>query len=113
MHPDLARMIERVHALHEQARDRAGVDRALLEKIEDVLTEGYARALEGDAWSMRSEQRLHELIDGDGDSPVRGRELRTLATEHARFQNEVMALRRELAELRHDRDRLHAGSHVT
>jgi hypothetical protein len=113
MHPDLARMIERVHALHEQARDRAGVDRALLEKIEDVLTEGYARALEGDAWSMRSEQRLHELMYGDGDSLVRGRELRTLATEHARFQNEVMALRRELAELRHDRDRLHAGSHVT
>jgi uncharacterized protein YceH (UPF0502 family) len=115
MHPDLARMIERVHALHEQARDRAGVDRALLEKIEDVLTEGYARALEGDAWSMRSEQRLHELIDGDGDgdSLVRSRELRTLATEHARFQNEVMALRRELAELRHERDRLHAGSHVT
>ena len=113
MHPDLARMIERVHALHEQARDRAGVDRALLEKIEDVLTEGYARALEGDAWSMSSEQRLHELIDGDGDSLVRGRELRTLAIEHARFQNEVMALRRELAELRYDRDRLHAGSHVT
>ena len=112
MHPDLARMIERVHALHEQARDRAGVDRAMLEKIEDVLTEGYARALEGDAWSMRSEERLHEIIS-DTDSLVRGRELRTLATEHARFQNEVIALRRELAELRHDRDRLRADSHVT
>lgn len=112
MHPDLATMIERVHALHEQIRDRAGVDRAMLEKIEDVLTEGYARALEGDAWSMRSEERLHELI-GDTGLPVRARELRTLATAHARFQNEVIALRRELAELRHDRDRLHAGSHVT
>ena len=99
-------MIERVAALRVQARGRTAPD-ALLAEIENTLTEGYAHALSGDAWSTRSEQRLHDLIS-NSDSPVRGRELRALATEHARFQNDVIALRRELAELRNDRDRLKA-----
>ena len=108
MRPDLASIIERVETLRAQTRARADrADEALLEQIEDLLTEGYACALDGDAWSMRSE-RLHELISDSG-SPVRGRELRKLASEHARFQREIVALRRELAELRHDRDRLRAG----
>ena len=109
MPPDLATVIERVAALRAQARDRRGWDATLLAQIEDMLTEGYAHALDGDAWSMRSEERLHELI-ADTDSIVRGRELRTLAGEHARFQRDVIALRRELAELRHDRDRLWSGT---
>lgn len=107
MRPDLATVIDRVVALRERTQDRAPTDR-LIAEIEDVLTEGYAHALAGDAWSMQSEQRLHELIS-DVESPARGRELRALAGEHARFQNDVMSLRRELAELRLDRDRL-AGS---
>jgi hypothetical protein len=110
MRPDLATVIERVAALHERAN--GGVpDRRLLAEIEDTLTEGYAHALAGDAWSMHSEQRLHELIS-DIEAPVRGRQLRTLAGEHARFQQDVMALRRALADLRHDRDRL-AATHAT
>ena len=100
-------MIERVAALRADVRGRTPGD-ALLAEIEDTLTEGYAHALSGDAWSMRSEQRLHDLIYSE--SPVRGRELRALANEHARFQRDVLALRRELAELRHDRDRLQAGT---
>ena len=106
-------MIERVAALRVHVRGRTS-GHALLAEIEDTLTEGYAHALSGDAWSMRSEQRLHDLIS-NSESPVRGRELRALATEHARFQNDVIALRRELAELRNDRDRLQAraGSHAT
>ena len=108
MRPDLVNIIERVEALRAQTDVRAGeADEALLAQIEDLLTEGYAYALDGDAWSMRSEERLHELIN-DTDSIVRGRELRQLASEHARFQREVVALRRELAELRHDRDRVRA-----
>jgi len=112
MRPDLATMIERVIALRAQAHERArSADEFLLDEIEDVLTEGYAYALAGDAWSMRSEQRLHELIN-DAQSPVRGRDVRSLAAEHGRLQREVVALRRELAELRHERDRLRAGSHA-
>lgn len=106
-------MIERVAALRAGVRGRTSRD-ALLAEIEDTLTEGYAHALSGDAWSMRSEQRLHDLISNP-ESPVRGRELRALTYEHARFQSDVIALRRELAELRNDRDRLRAGasSHAT
>lgn len=101
-------MIERVAALRELARGRPA-DAALLAKIEDTLTEGYAHALSGDAWSTRREQRLHDLVS-DATSPVRGRELRALASEHAYVQRDVVALRRELAELRHERDRLRAGA---
>lgn len=108
MRPDLATMIGRVEVLRRQIRGRAdSMDTTLLAQIEDMLTEGYAHALDGDAWSMRSEERLHELISDSG-SVVRGRELRQLAAEHARFQREIVALRRELAELRHDRDRMQA-----
>ena len=86
--------------------------KALLERIEDALSEGYGLALEGDAWSMRSEERLHEIIS-DTTTPVRGRALRTIATEHARFERDLIALRRELAELRRQRDRLYARSHAS
>ena len=110
MRPNLAAMIDRVVALREHVRDRAP-DAALLVEVEDTLSEGYAHALAGDAWSTRSEQRLHELIN-DAQSPVRGRDVRSLAAEHGRLQREVVALRRELAELRHERDRLRAGSHA-
>ena len=104
-------MIERVAALRARARGRRASE-TLVAEIEDTLTEGYAHALTGDAWSMRSEQRLHDLIN-DAESPMRGRELRALTTEHASFQRDVVALRRELAALRQDRDRLRADSHAS
>ncbi len=45
-------------------------------EIEYIVREGYAEALMGDAWSIESEQRLHDLID-DAESPTCGRERRT------------------------------------
>lgn len=110
MRTDLMTMTERVIALRHRVRRPATSD-ALFAEIEDTLTEGYAHALSGDAWSMRSEQRLHELIS-DVESPVRGKEIRALANEHAAVQRDVIALRRELAELRQDRDRLRDCSHA-
>ena len=110
MPPELAGVIERVTALRQRAqRVGRGADGALLAEIDDTLTEGYAHALTGDAWSMHCEKRLHELISA-ASAVTRGRELRALAGEHAGFQREIMALRRELAELRRDRDRLVASS---
>lgn len=104
-------MIKRVAALREQVHTSAPGE-TLLAEIEDTLSEGYAHALTGDAWSMRSEQRLHELIN-DSRSALRGRDLRHLANQHAAFERDVIALRRALAELRQDRDRLQARSHTT
>ncbi|MBW3608896.1 MAG: hypothetical protein KY463_11160 [Actinobacteria bacterium] len=110
MRPDLATMIERVTLLRERCA-RGARDEGLLEQIEDVLSEGYAQALAGDAWSNSTEERLQQRISGEGE-PFRARRLRLrlLATEHAQFQRELVALRRGLAELRHDRDRLCVGS---
>lgn len=101
-------MTERVVALRDRVR-RPAASEALSAEIEETLTEGYAHALSGDAWSMRSEQRLHDIIN-DPDSPARGKEIRALANEHAAVQRDIFSLRRELAELRQDRDRLRTGS---
>ena len=105
MRPDLTPAIQRVTQLREEAA-RPAPRASLLDEIEDALSEGYAHALEGDEWSMATEQRLHELMT-DPDVPARARSLRELASEHARFQCTVMRLRTDLAALRRDRDRLH------
>ncbi len=104
-------MIDRTARLRA-ASAGAGSSEALLEEIEDALCAGYAEALTGDAWSMRTEQRLRELVD-DVLTATGGRELRAVAKEHARFQGELVALRRHLAELRHNRDRLRAALPVS
>ncbi len=108
MPPDLDSMLQRVAELREESA-RPAPRESLLDEIEDALSAGYGQALEADAWSMHTEQRLHELIT-EPDVPARGRKLRVLATEHARFQRTVMELRSDLAALRRDRDRLYAGS---
>ena len=80
-------------------------------EIDDVLTQGYARALEGDAWLSQTEERLHDLID-DVTAVKRGRELRTIAREHDHFQRSVIELRRELEALRLERTRIRSRSYA-
>ena len=104
MSPDLSVMIERVAGLCDALAGREP-SAALLAEVDDVLTEGYARALNGDAWSTRTEERLHELIN-DESVPIRGRELRAVATDHAGFQRDLIELRRKLGELWNARDGL-------
>ena len=108
MRRDLVKMTQRVSRLRAHAAEDAPSE-TLLSMIDDLLTEGYAHALAADAWSMRAEQRLHELISGP---PVaaRGDRLRSLSHAQTSCQRDLMALRRELAALRLDRDRLHARS---
>ncbi len=110
MHPDLEAATQRVIAARARLVDLPpdGVRR---QDVEDELCEGYAHALAGDAWLADSERRLHELID-DTALPVRGRELRALAAEHAEVQRSVISLRRELAALRREHDRLRASLHA-
>lgn len=83
-----------------------------LQEVEDVLCEGYAQALAADAWLMKTEGRLHELID-DASLAARGRDIRSLSGEHGRVQRSVMELRRELAALRAEHDRLRTRSHAS
>ncbi len=110
MAPDLPAMIERTTRLRATLAG-SPLSEALLEEIEDALCAGYAGALSGDAWSMRTERRLRELV-GDGLTPARRRELRAVASESERLAHDLVVLRQELAELRHDRDRLHTARPV-
>jgi hypothetical protein len=102
--PDLATMRARI-ARARNGMPRAMAPTALLVEIDDLLTEGYAWALAGDAWSLDAEQQLHELIS-NRELPIRGRAIRELTRDHAAFEGELIALRRELALLRRDRGRL-------
>lgn len=108
MSPDLTALIWRITQLREDLA-RSSASRELMADIDDVLTEGYARALTGEAWSTRTEHRLHELIT-DATTHIQAGELREIAADHATFQRDLIELRRELAELWHERDRLGAGA---
>lgn len=108
MRSQLADMTRRAAGLRDEVA-RGTRSEALLARIEDALSEGYSVALAGDARSMRAEERLHAIVS-DPSVPVRGATLRTIAREHATLEAEIVALRRALAELRRERDRLLAAS---
>ena len=105
MSPDLATVTAHVAQLREVSENSTATE-ALLVQIEDRLTEGYAWALTGDAWSMRTEERLHELRSDT--LVVDDHDHRALARGHIRFRRDLTALRRELAALLRERDRLRA-----
>jgi hypothetical protein len=105
--PDLATMIAQVAGLREVWASRSTPTEELLAQIDDALSEGYAWALTSDGRSMRTEQRLHELVSNTLVSVADGH-LRALAREDTRFSHDLVALRRELAALRRERDRLRA-----
>jgi len=107
MCPDVEAATQRVVAMRASLADGAG-DIGVGE-IEDELCAGYAHALEGDAWLTQAEARLHDLID-DTSSPAHGHELRALAATRSAMRGEVDALRRELALLHCEHDRLRAGA---
>lgn len=101
--PDLADLTDRVARLLADTAGCAPSDE-LMALVEGLLTEGYASALAGDAWAIRAEQRMHDLV-GDRAARARGDSLHALTREHAVFERQLIALRRELAELR----RAHRG----
>ncbi len=108
MRPDVQSAIDGVIATRARLR-REPARNGALQECEDVLSEGYAQALAGDAWLAHTEQRLHELID-DASIPVRGRDLRVLVREHGEVERNVIELRSELDGLRREHDRVHERS---
>jgi hypothetical protein len=109
MRPNVQSATDRVIAIRARLTGEPQRDVSMRER-EDALSEGYAEALAGDAWLASTEHRLHQLID-DVSIPVRGRDLRLLMREHDDVQRSVIALRRELAGLRREHDRLLERSH--
>ena len=78
-------------------------DAPTLARLEDTLTEGYARALAIEAERWRLERRLGEVAREGGNNV--GEELRTLGTELTRADGELVELRSLLGTL-HERARM-------
>jgi predicted nucleic acid-binding Zn-ribbon protein len=92
---DLSSLLERIQALVD-GRDDV-VPELRLERMEHTLTDGYARALELEAESGRLGKEIASAA-GAGDGSAK--ELRTLAGRLAQNEDDLRALRRELAALR-------------
>jgi hypothetical protein len=89
--------------MQQQIEELLNADAPLLARVEDTLTEGYARALAIEAERWRLERRIGEVArEGGGTS---GEELRTLGTELTRADGELVELRSLLGTL-HERARL-------
>jgi ABC-type phosphate transport system auxiliary subunit len=82
-----------------------------LERLERVLTDGYAHALALEAERWRLERRITELAAGLGDGDLRGKteELSTLAKRVTAVQAELEHLRHTLSTLRAHRAELRAA----
>lgn len=98
-------MTERVARLRAEAAADVSVA-ALRARIDDLLTEGYLAALDGDAWSISAEHELHDLLN-EGRLAAGVGQLQDLVKRHTAVQMDLLALRRELSLLRRERDRLH------
>jgi hypothetical protein len=70
-----------------------------LSELEDLLTEGYARALDAEAQSRRLEQRLAQLLP-EIDKPGVSKEIRRLTLQRRTVDQAVSDLRAKLARVR-------------
>jgi hypothetical protein len=88
--------------MQQQIEDLLTAESPTLARVEDTLTEGYARALAIEAERWRLERRIGEVAR-EGRSDV-GEELRSLGTELTRADSELLELRSLLGTL-HERAR--------
>jgi hypothetical protein len=88
-HADLHRRLDAVAARPDLSQS----------ELEDLLTEGYARALDGEAKSRRLEQRLATLLP-EMDEPRVATEIRRLTLQRRTVDQAVSDLRAKLASVR-------------
>jgi hypothetical protein len=89
--------------MQQQIEDLLSAESPTLARLEDTLTEGYARALAIEAERWRLERRIGEVAR-EGRSNV-GEELRSLGTQLTRADGELVELRSLLGTL-HERARV-------
>jgi len=89
--------------MQQQIEDLLNADSPTLARLEDTLTEGYARALAIEAERWRLERRIGEVAR-EGRSDVSD-ELRSLGTQLTRADGELVELRSLLGTL-HERARM-------
>ena len=94
---DLSSLVQRIGSLYEHRFSSDG-ERPSWPEIENVLTEGYARALEMERERSRLEREISAVVLApERDSNV---ELRALSARHAELDRNVRWLRTLLADLR-------------
>jgi hypothetical protein len=86
----------------EQIEELLGADEPTLARMEDTLTEGYARALAIEAERWRLERRIGDVAR---EGPTDFEELRSLGTRLSRADGELATLRTLLGRL-HERARV-------
>jgi hypothetical protein len=89
--------------MQQQIEDLLTAESPTLARLEDTLTEGYARALAIEAERWRLERRIGEVAR-EGRSDV-SEELRSLGTQLTRADGELVELRSLLGTL-HERARV-------
>ena len=89
--------------MQQQIEDLLSAESPTLARLEDTLTEGYARALAIEAERWRLERRIGEVAR-EGRSDV-SEELRSLGTQLTRADGELVELRSLLGTL-HERARV-------
>ena len=89
--------------MQQQIEDLLSAEAPTLARLEDTLTEGYARALAIEAERWRLERRIGEVAR-EGRSDVSD-ELRSLGTQLTRADGELVELRSLLGTL-HERARV-------
>jgi hypothetical protein len=89
--------------MQQEIEDLLSAESPTLARLEDTLTEGYARALAIEAERWRLERRIGEVAR-EGRSDV-GEELRSLGTQLTRADGELLRLRGLLGTL-HERARV-------
>lgn len=91
-------LLERIRALTEAMAEGPALPRS---KMEPIVTDGYARALELDAECLRIEQRIDELTDASASGrPAPRGELSALLERFQEASRQSTELRELLAPLR-------------
>ena len=91
-------LLERIRALTEAMAEGQELPRS---KMEPIVTDGYARALELDAECLRIEQRIDELTDASASGrPAPRGELSALLERFQEASRQSTELREMLAPLR-------------
>jgi hypothetical protein len=101
-HADLYARLDRTCA-----RARAGVGGDLVQELNDLLSEGYARALLDERRLVRLDERLVDVLLGAGGRHAP--EVRSLVDERRRAAHTVSRLRARLDAVHQQYDALRAG----
>ncbi len=105
---DLSHLLDEIEAV---LREPAAGGEAAVARVEETLTDGYARALELEAERWRLERKIGEIARrlSSGDTSRRADELSALSQRLTSADGDLKRLRARLADLRQHADAVRAA----